>query len=182
MHHQQLQLERKMVGYVLVAITGQLMLKQSQTHIWYFEHVQFLSNFVRFLLDIWKKWLSALDQNKEYHQIYFAGESQPVTTFVTPWGLCEWIKVAFGLTNAPAVFQRFTEVYLFDIRDEFGSSYLHDIIVSSEDFKLYLDNLRIMFRRLKEKDIKINSAKCKFFQREVNFVGRVLTEDGYKIY
>ena len=70
---------------------------------------------------------------------------------------------------------------LFDIRDEFAFPYLDDVIVFSEDFQSHLDHLRIVFRRLKEKGIKINLAKCKFFQKEVNFLGRVITEDGYQI-
>ena len=41
--------------------------------------------------------------------------------------------------------------------------------------------LGIVFRRLKERGIKINPAKCKFFQKKVNFLGRVITEDGYQI-
>ena len=94
-----------------------------------------------------EKWFSVLDHKKAYHQIYLDGESQLLTAFVTPWGLCEWIRVAFGLTNTPAEFQRFTEACLFDTRDEFGFIYLHDVIVYSEDLKSHLDNLRIVFRR-----------------------------------
>ena len=85
------------------------------------------------------------------------------------------------LSVKPAEFQRFMETYLFDIRDEFAFPYLDDVIVYSEDFRSHLDHLRIVFRRLKERGIKINPAKCKFFQKEVNFLGRVITGDGYKI-
>ena len=73
------------------------------------------------------------------------------------------------------------ETCLFDIRDKFAFPYLDDVIVYSEDFRSHLDHLRIVFHRLKEKGIKINSAKCKFFQKEVNFLGTAITGDGYKI-
>ena len=99
---------------------------------------------------------------------------------IPPRHLYEWIRVPFGLTNASAEFQRFMETCLFDIRDEFAFPYLDDVIVYSKDFRSRLDHLRIVFRRLKDGGIKINPAKCKFFQKEVNFLVRVITGDRYK--
>ena len=44
-----------------------------------------------------KSWFSVLDQGKAYHQRFIGEDSQPLTAFITPWALYEWIRIPFGL-------------------------------------------------------------------------------------
>ena len=70
--------------------------------------------------------------------------------FVTPHGLFQFLVMSFGLTNAPAIFQRLMQrEFNGEEGKQFIAAHLDDILVFSETLQDHLDHLRKVIDLLK---------------------------------
>jgi hypothetical protein len=56
--------------------------------------------------------------------------------------------------------------------------YLDDIIVIGRTFQEHLDNLRKVLQRLQGAHLKMNPEKCLLFQKEVRYLGHIVSPQG----
>ena len=127
-----------------------------------------------------QRYFTTLDMAKAYHQGFVKEACRKYTAFATPWALYEWLRIPFGLKNAPAAFQRYICQALMGLLDRVCLAYLDDILVYGKTLGEHRSNLRKVFRRLRSKGIKLRVDKCFFAMQEVRYLGRLVSEHGYR--
>ncbi|KAK3750995.1 hypothetical protein QZH41_007605 [Actinostola sp. cb2023] len=124
------------------------------------------------------KWFPTLDLVSGYWQVAMHPSTKEKTAFTTSSGLYEWNVLPFGLCNAPSTFERLMELVLKGLHWKICLIYLDDVIVMSRTVEEGMDRLEQVFARLATAGLKLKPKKCSPFQKEVSFLGHVVTEDG----
>lgn len=106
--------------------------------------------------------------------------SRPKSAFLCRKGLFEFVRLPFGLSNAPATLQRLMDSVLAGLKWQSCLVYLDDIVVFSSSFDEHLAHLRQVLLRISEAGLSIKLAKCRFASTEIDYLGFLITPDGLK--
>ena len=125
------------------------------------------------------KFFSKLDLRSGYWQVEIEEEDKYKTAFsVGNLGFYECNRMAFGLTNAPATFQRLMERTMGELNLRECLIFLDDILIFSQNFEDHLERLEAVFSRLEEHGLKLKASKCEFCKPSVKYLGHVVGENG----
>ena len=126
------------------------------------------------------KVFSTLDLKSGYWQIPVAEEDVKKTAFITHTGLYEFVRMPFGLANAPAEFQRTMQTVLGEMIGQFVMVYLDDIVVYSKSEQEHEEHLRRVFDALEQNGLKLKASKCTFSAPSVELLGYIVSAEGIK--
>jgi hypothetical protein len=128
------------------------------------------------------KVFSCMDLQGAYHQIKVSEKDQKKTAFIWRGGLYEYIRMPFGLKNAPATFQRFMNMMLSvgQLRT-FVMAYLDDLVVFSKNADEHVDHLRQTLSVLSRHGVKLKLSKCHFGMKKIKYLGHILDQDGVHV-
>lgn len=126
------------------------------------------------------QYFTTLDLAKGFHQILMNQEDIRKTAFSTSFGHYEYMRMPFGLKNAPSTFQRLMNFVLKNYINKTCVVYLDDILIFSTSLKEHIINLKNILDRLKSAGLKIQIDKCNFLKKETEFLGHILTPEGIK--
>ncbi|KAJ9512355.1 hypothetical protein QJQ45_012867 [Haematococcus lacustris] len=124
---------------------------------------------------------SSLDLQAGYHQIRIPAEDVPKTAFRTPEGHYQFKVLCFGLTNAPATFQRVMNEAFAEVINDCALVYLDDILVMSENTEEHLVHLRRVFDLLRKNKFYAKLSKCEFMKRTLMFLGHIISAQGISV-
>jgi hypothetical protein len=87
----------------------------------------------------------------------------------------------FGLPNAPASLQDLMNHILKDHLDPGVVVYIDNILIYAKNEEIYDELVKEVLERLAEKDLVISPEKCVCGEKEVEFLGYILTPPGMRM-
>jgi hypothetical protein len=127
------------------------------------------------------KFFTKIDIISAFNNVRMKEGHEKLTAFLTRFGLFESLVMPFGLTGAPATFQRFINDSLRGYLDQFCSAYLDDILIYSKTKEEHTEHVRKVLQRLREAGLFAKISKCEFFVTETKFLGLIVGRDGFKM-
>ncbi|KAJ8456603.1 hypothetical protein ONZ51_g12022 [Trametes cubensis] len=119
-----------------------------------------------------------IDLRHAYNLVRIAPRDEWKTVFRTRYGSFEWLVMPFGLSNAPAAFQRFVNDIFTDMLDVCVIVYLDDILIYSDNPEQHRKHVKEVLRRLRKHRLYARADKCEFHTDSVEYLGYILSPSG----
>ena len=125
------------------------------------------------------KLFTVVDARDRFRQKKLDRESSYKTTFNIPFGRYRWLRMPFGISSAPEVWQRTMHELVEGLQ---GVEVIADDFIiagfgntTEEAYQSLECNKRAFFTKCREWNLKLNKAKVKHAQTNVQFMGHQLT-------
>nr|XP_009792388.1 PREDICTED: uncharacterized protein LOC104239453 [Nicotiana sylvestris] len=125
--------------------------------------------------------MSFMDGSSGYNQIRMAPKDEELTAFRTPKGIYCYKVMPFGLKNVGATYQRAMQNIFDDILHKNVECYVDDLVVKSRKRGDHLQDLRMVFERLRRYQLRMNPLKCAFGVTSGKFLGFIVRHRGIDI-
>ncbi|KAL3684568.1 hypothetical protein R1sor_002590 [Riccia sorocarpa] len=118
-----------------------------------------------------------MDGYSGYNQVEISPDDRKKTTFITPWGAYAYARMPFGLSNAPATFQRLVIDTFAEYIGDFMEAFLDDFTVYG-DADQHLQQLEKALIKCLENQICLNPEKCVFWVQSGVLLGHIICSEG----
>jgi hypothetical protein len=122
--------------------------------------------------------LSFLDAYSGFHQIRMAREDRKHATFVTVDGLYCYVVMPYGLKNALPTFVRAMSKTFGDLIRDKVEIYVDDIVVKTRRGSTLVEDLTLVFDKLRATHTKLNLDKCVFGVSAGKLLGFLVSHRG----
>ena len=121
---------------------------------------------------------STLDLRSGYWQLSMDPGDREKTAFITPNGLWEFLRVPYGLSGAPACFDRAIKIAMSGLNYDTCLCYFDDLIVPSTNIKQHCERLESVLDRLRSYNLRVKASKCTFGATKVVYLGHTVSAQG----
>lgn len=126
------------------------------------------------------QYFSQIDFASGYWQVPVEKSSQALTAFRVGGELYEFKRLPFGLTNAPATFQRLMNALFAGLKGIQLQIFLDDVCLASPSWEEHLVLLDQVLKIVIKANLKLKPSKCSFGTKYVKFLGHEISQQGIK--
>lgn len=117
-----------------------------------------------------------IDANQAYLHTELDHESSLIATISTHLGTYKVNRMWYGLSIGPSVFHSVFQPILSGLKGV--AQFFDDLAVHGATLEECYENLIALLERLRKFNIFLNRKKCKFFVRELEYLGHIISERG----
>ena len=121
---------------------------------------------------------STLDLRSGYWQVGMHPSDCEKTAFSTPGGLYEFLRLPYGLSNAPATFSRAIGIVLSGLTYAECLCYFDDVIIFSKNMSEHCTRLTAVLNRFRQHNLRVKASKCSFGADKVVYLGHTVSHEG----
>ena len=119
---------------------------------------------------------SKIELSEAHLQIPVEENSSKLLCINTHTELYKFDRLVFGIKVALVIFQPVMDTMLGGF--DFTFTYLDDIVISSKTKELHRERLNKIFAQIREFGFKVKIAKCDFYMNKINYLARIIDNDG----
>ncbi|MBW0541241.1 hypothetical protein O181_080956 [Austropuccinia psidii MF-1] len=122
------------------------------------------------------KYITSMDALKGFHQNVLTPKAKKLLRIITHCGTYEYLRIPFGIQNAPSHYQRMMNtIFPTELSEGWLIIYLDDIIICSDSWSLHLEKLARVLHKVAEVNMKISLKKCNFGFADLKALGHVVS-------
>ncbi|UYV72010.1 K02A2.6-like [Cordylochernes scorpioides] len=115
------------------------------------------------------------------HQVLFNDTAEPMKGFTFSMNIRDVSPIFHKARPVPFTIRKaVTEAVMVLAGIEGFICYIDDVLIATVSVEKHLAVLKTVFLRLEKYNIKLKKDKCKFVQREIEYLGHLIKEDGIR--
>ncbi|MBW0500507.1 hypothetical protein O181_040222 [Austropuccinia psidii MF-1] len=122
------------------------------------------------------RFITSMDVLKGFHKNVLTPHSIKLLQIISHCGIYEYVRMPFGIKNAPSHYQRMMNtIFPHELSEGWLMIYIDEIIICSETWKLHLKRLSLVLKKILQMNIKISLNKFKFGFHGLKALGQIVS-------
>ncbi|MBW0553745.1 hypothetical protein O181_093460, partial [Austropuccinia psidii MF-1] len=122
------------------------------------------------------KYITSMDALKGFHQNVLRPKAKKLLIIITHCGISEYLRMPFGIKNAPSHYQRrMNTIFPTELSEGWLIIYIDDIIICSNSWSFHLERLARVLHKAAEVNMKISLKKCNFGFEELKALEHIVS-------